>query len=194
MASKCPIWWRMASTVRTRAIKDRVLSGSVARRPPSLLCQRVARNRSRWSLVRKRRAWNSGGAPPPFEVDENRIRTASPPRRKGAGLAVFSNGPARARDPGSHRGRTWLRRGPPPLLRSVLVPGVRLRPRIRLAFSGVTTTVTGALKEGLRGIEHELSVTPRGVRARRLEEPLPKSATDASGWPLLPPRLLTRAG
>ncbi len=46
--------------------------------------------------------------------------------------------------------------------------------------SGVTTTVTGALTEGLRGAEHELGVsTPRGVKAPLHAKPPEKSAPDA---------------
>jgi len=59
---------------------------------------------------------------------------------------------------------------------------------------GVTTTVTGALKEGLCGIEHELGVYSQGVKAPPHERPQPKSVTAASGWPLIPGPLFTRAG
>jgi hypothetical protein len=45
--------------------------------------------------------------------------------------------------------------------------------------SGVTTTVTGALEEGLRGVEHELDIYSQGGKAPLHARPPGKSAPDA---------------
>ncbi len=52
----------------------------------------------------------------------------------GAALAVRPHGPARARGPGAPGRRVRPRGGAAPPVRSVLVPGVRLRARLRLAL------------------------------------------------------------
>src|SRR5437867_4947238 len=59
--------------------------------------------------------------------------------------------------------------------------------------SGITTTVTGALKEGLRGVEHELGIYSQGVRGRRRVKPRAKSVNGATGWLLTRRRWFTRA-
>ncbi len=49
-------------------------------------------------------------------------------------MALRTHGPPLARDRGTRRGGTRPGRDAPPPLGSILVPGVRMRPRVRLAF------------------------------------------------------------
>ena len=58
---------------------------------------------------------------------------------------------------------------------TLLVPGVRLRARLRLALERVTTTVCGALKEGLRGLDTSSGSSWRAARARRRARRRPRS-------------------
>ena len=95
--------------------------------------------------------------------DEDRNSHSSPPRRQGAGVAVLPDAAARPGDHPGHRrastgrARCWCacptRRGSRP---SAAVLGFDWH------SSGVTTTVCGALKDGLRGLEHESGLIVAG--------------------------------
>jgi hypothetical protein len=54
-------------------------------------------------------------------------------------------------------------------------------------FSGVTTTVTGALKEGMAS-NLTSAFTPGGYKGPRSRKPLSKSVNGATGWLLIPGR------
>ena len=60
--------------------------------------------------------------------------------------------------------------------------------------SGVTTTVTGAIKKGSTASSTNSAFTPRGVKVRRHVRPLPKSGNGASGWPSIRVHFFTPAG
>ncbi len=73
---------------------------------------------------------------PEVSARSGRVGLATLPlhTRPGAGLAVRAHGAPRARDPGPRGRRLWPGRGAGAAVRPVLVPGVRLRARLRLAF------------------------------------------------------------
>ncbi len=90
------------------------------------------------------------------------LRGPSAGSGSGARVALHAHDAARARNRDPRRRGSRCRRAVAQTVRSVLVPSIWLRSWLRLALERRDDHVTGALKEGLRGVDHELGIYSQG--------------------------------